>query len=351
MTKEFGTQTSVGLALEIPLKQSIEVQCDLKLDGMERERLAEKKGHREGRREAIGEARATISGLIADREREKLNVSRLRLDLRQCASRLHDQSIEQYNRRIQHPPRDPEYRVKYLKANTAVENFRTASRRHGRQLDQKDAIIRQLESQVAELKLSVERARFDTGKVSDLFLICLVWLTDGKIGEDLLDCNHSSFVLVNYRPAERLNIPGQAESHRGRQLGRGIPINSFGRVNPFEEPPPSYSSVVASLPLGEITRSSFEDKHARLCYHSFFLFLEPSPSQLQVNITRRGRGFRDDTERGGLRADTERRHSSPIPVREFRPLATSSPTNVPPPPSRRFEGSFFGRRPRSPTDQ
>lgn len=179
MTKEFGTQTAVGLGLEIPSKQSIDVQCDLELGSVEREGLAEKQGHRDGRREAIGEARATISGLRADKEREKLNVSRLRLDLRQCASRLHDQSIDQYNRRIQHPPRDPEYRVKYLKANTAVANFRTASHRHEQQLDQKDAIIRRLESRVAELQLSVEEARFNTGGVSNLFLILFVWLTNG----------------------------------------------------------------------------------------------------------------------------------------------------------------------------
>jgi hypothetical protein len=79
------------------------------------------------------------------------------------------------------------------------------------------------------------------------------------MGEDLLDYNHSSFVLVNYRPAERLNIPGQAESHRGRQLGRGIPTNPVGLVNRFEEPPPSYSSVVVDPPLGKISHSSFED--------------------------------------------------------------------------------------------
>jgi hypothetical protein len=118
-------------------------------------------------------AHATISGLIVDQEREKLDVSRLQLDLWRYASWLHDQSINQYDRHIQYPPRGPEYRMKYLKASTAVEHYRTASRRHEQQSNPKDAAILWLESQVAELKLSVEEARFDTGELSYSFLISL----------------------------------------------------------------------------------------------------------------------------------------------------------------------------------
>jgi hypothetical protein len=60
---------------------------------------------------------------------------------------------------MQGPPPDPGYRVRYLKAKTAVEDFRTASRQHAHQMDQRDLRIRWLEGRITELTLDLTQSR------------------------------------------------------------------------------------------------------------------------------------------------------------------------------------------------